>query len=64
MNIYTAFRGLGNVMMDMTETLFSGKPSPRKEIIFEVSGSVRLPTIRSVDYKLMGDMLFNIAKSV
>jgi len=40
--------------------LFNGKPSPRHEIIFEVTGSVRLPTIRSGKYKLMGDMLFNI----
>ena len=38
----------------------SGKPSPRDEIIFEVTGSVRLPTVRSGDYKLMGDMLYNI----
>lgn len=46
--------------IDMTKTLFAGAPSPRQEIIFEVTGSVRLPTIRSGDYKLMGDMLFNI----
>ena len=46
--------------LDMTALLFGGKPSPRSEIIFEVSGSVRLPTIRSGDYKLMGDMLFNV----
>ena len=46
--------------IDMTGMLFEGKPSPRTEIVFEVSGSVRLPTIRSGDYKLMGDMLFNI----
>jgi arylsulfatase A-like enzyme len=48
--------------LDMTEMLFAGKPSPRKEIIFEVSGSVRLPTIRSGDYKLMGNLLFNIVE--
>ncbi len=48
--------------LDMTGMLFEGKPSPRREIIFEVTGSVRLPTIRSGDYKLMGDMLFNIRK--
>ncbi len=47
--------------MDMNGMLFGGQPSPREEIIFEVTGSVRLPTIRSGDYKLMGDMLFNIA---
>ena len=46
---------------DMTDMLLNAKPSPRDEIIFEVSGSVRLPTIRSGDFKLMGDMLFNIA---
>ena len=46
--------------LDMTDTLFGDKPSPRNEIVFEVTGSVRLPTIRSGDYKLMGDMLFNI----
>ena len=46
--------------IDMTGMLFGGKPSPRDEIIFEVAGSVRLPTIRRGDYKLMGDMLFNI----
>ncbi|MGI9244981.1 MAG: sulfatase-like hydrolase/transferase, partial [Verrucomicrobiales bacterium] len=48
--------------LDMTGMLFGGKPSPRDEIIYEVSGSVRLPTVRSGDYKLMGEMLFNIAK--
>lgn len=46
--------------LDMTGMLFDGKASPRSEIIFEVTGSVRLPTIRSGDYKLMGDMLFDI----
>jgi arylsulfatase A-like enzyme len=48
--------------IDMTGMLFDGKPGPRSEIIFEVAGSVRLPTIRSGDYKLMGDMLFNVAE--
>ncbi|MEZ5330007.1 MAG: arylsulfatase [Verrucomicrobiales bacterium] len=46
--------------LDMTGMLFEDEPSPRSEIIFEVAGSVRLPTIRSGDFKLMGDMLFNI----
>ena len=46
--------------IDMTSMLFEDAPSPRQEIIFDVSGSVRLPTIRQGDYKLMGDMLFNI----
>lgn len=46
--------------LDMTDMLFAGKDSPRDEIVFEVSGSVRVPTIRKGDYKLMGDLLFNI----
>lgn len=46
--------------IDMTDMLFGPAESPRHEIVFEVAGSVRLPTIRSGDYKLMGDMLFNI----
>jgi len=47
--------------IDMTETLFANAPSPRTEIIFEVSGSVRIPTVRDGDFKLMGDRLYNIA---
>lgn len=46
--------------MDMSDVLLKGKPSPRTEIVFEVSGSVRLPTIRSGDFKLMGQALYNI----
>jgi arylsulfatase A-like enzyme len=46
--------------IDMTQMLFDGTESPRDEIVFEVAGSVRLPTIRKGDFKLMGDMLFNI----
>jgi len=46
--------------LDMTGMLFAGNPTPRNEIIFEVEGSVRLPTIRRGPYKLMGDMLFHI----
>ena len=46
--------------LNMTGMLFDGKPSPRDEIIFEVSGSVRIPTIRKGDYKLMGKLLYNI----
>jgi hypothetical protein len=41
--------------------LFGGEESPRQEIIYDVEGSVRLPTIRRGDFKLMGKMLFNIA---
>ena len=48
--------------LDMTSMLFDGEPSPRKEIVFEVAGSVRLPTIRSGDYKLMGHLLYNVVK--
>lgn len=47
--------------IDMTQMLFAGKPTPRDEIVFEVTGSVRLPTIRKGNFKLMGDMLFNVA---
>lgn len=46
--------------VDMTSMLFAGEESQRNEIVFDVAGSVRLPTIRHGDYKLMGDMLFNI----
>lgn len=46
--------------LDMTNTLFSGQPSPRTEIVFEVTGSVRIPTIRSGDFKLMGERLYDI----
>ena len=48
--------------LDMTDTLFGDTPSPRDEIVFEVAGSVRLPTIRKGDFKLMGEMLFNLAE--
>ncbi|MHC4120756.1 MAG: hypothetical protein ACYSWO_24970, partial [Planctomycetota bacterium] len=48
--------------LDMTGMLFEGKASPRDEIVFEVSGSVRIPTIRKGDYKLMGKLLYNIRK--
>ena len=46
--------------IDMTNMLFGDAASQRREIIFDVAGSVRLPTIRRDDFKLMGDMLFNI----
>ena len=48
--------------LDMTGMLLGGQDSPRDEIIFEVSGSVRIPTIRKGDYKLMGKLLYNIKK--
>jgi len=46
--------------LDMTGMLFGGEESLRDEIVFEVSGSVRIPTIRKGDYKLMGKLLYNI----
>ncbi len=46
--------------LNMTGMLFRGEESPRDEILFDVSGSVRLPTIRKGRYKLMGDMLFDV----
>ncbi|MEM1443394.1 MAG: sulfatase-like hydrolase/transferase, partial [Verrucomicrobiota bacterium] len=48
--------------IDMTDVLFGDAKSSRDEIIFDVEGSVRLPTLRSGDYKLMGEMLFNLAE--
>ena len=44
----------------MSAMLFGEAQSPRDEIVFEVTGSVRVPTIRSGDFKLMGEALFNI----
>ena len=46
--------------LNMTEVLFSGAASPRAEIVFEVSGSVRLPAIRRGNYKLVGEELYDI----
>jgi len=48
--------------MDMSAALAGGAPSPRTEIVFEVTGSVRFPTILSGNLKLMGDKLFDIEK--
>lgn len=45
---------------DMSSMLFGDQPSPRSEIVFDVSGSVRLPTIRSGNFKLMGDALYDL----
>ena len=47
--------------MNMTDVLFEGADSPRDEIIFDVSGCVRLPTILKGDYKLVGKELYNLA---
>jgi arylsulfatase A-like enzyme len=46
--------------VDMTAALFDGAPGPRNEIIYEVTGSVRIPTIREGNYKLMGKVLYDI----
>lgn len=46
--------------MDMTDVIFNGAKSPREEIVFEVTGSVRLPSIRKGGYKLKGKELYNI----
>ena len=44
----------------MTDMLFNNGESKRREIVFDVTGSVRLPTIRSGQYKLMGDSLYDL----
>jgi arylsulfatase A-like enzyme len=48
--------------IDMTSMLFEGGESNRDEIVFDVAGSVRLPTIRMGDFKLMGDALYDLKK--
>ena len=45
---------------NMTDVLFGDSKSPRDEIIFEVSGSVRFPTIRKGKYKLVGKELYDL----
>ena len=47
--------------MDMSAVMLEGKESPRDEIVVEISGSVRLPTLRKGDFKLVGKELFNLA---
>jgi len=46
--------------IDMSGVILQQRASQRTEVVYDVAGCVRLPTIRSGDYKLMGDMLFNI----
>jgi arylsulfatase A-like enzyme len=46
---------------NLLPALLNSTPSPRNEIVFEVTGSVRVPAIRQGDYKLVGHELFNIA---
>ncbi|MCM8535768.1 MAG: arylsulfatase [Lentisphaeraceae bacterium] len=48
--------------IDMSQVIFENKPSSRKEIVFEVSGSVRPPCILQGDFKLIGKELYNIKK--
>ena len=47
--------------VDQSALLFRNQSSARTEIVFEVAGSVRLPTIRSGNFKLMGERLYDIA---
>lgn len=46
--------------MDMAPMIIGGQPSPRREIVFEVTGTVRNPAIRQDDFKLVGHELFNL----
>ena len=46
--------------IDMSEVFLHAKDSTREEIVFEVKGSVRVPTIRHGKYKLMGNYLYDI----
>ena len=46
---------------DITSILLGKDEIIRDEVVFEVSGSVRPPTIRLGDFKLVGEELFNIA---
>lgn len=48
--------------IDMSAVILEDVASPREEIIFEVSNSVRFPAIRQGDYKLIGGELYNIAQ--
>ena len=47
---------------DMSPVIFEGKKSPRTEILIEATGSVRLPSIRSGRWKLIGDALFDLQR--
>jgi len=46
--------------IDMSSMLFANAKSERQEIVFDVSGSVRVPTIRVGKYKLMGESLYDL----
>ncbi len=45
---------------DMREMLLGKGDSPRDEVVYEVSQSVRRPSIRKNNYKLIGNELYNI----
>ena len=47
---------------DMSPVIFDGKKSSRTEILIEATGSVRLPSIRSGRWKLVGDALFDLER--
>jgi len=70
MDLYPTLLALAGATLDqplpldgfnMGATLFEGEPSPRAELVVEVAGSVRLPTLRHADFKLVGTELFNLA---
>ncbi len=46
--------------IDMSDVLIHGAKSQRDEIVFEVSGSVRLPAIRQGNFKLIGSELYDL----
>ena len=47
---------------DMSPVVLEGKKSPRTEILIEATGSVRLPSIRSGQWKLIGDALYDLER--
>ncbi len=47
--------------LDMNAVVFRNQPSPRKEIVIEVGGSVRLPSLRRGAFKLVGEELYHLA---
>ena len=68
-DLFSTFATLGGASLkqqrpldgkNMTDVLFEKESSPRNEIIFEVSGSVRFPAIRKGKYKLVGKELYDL----
>lgn len=68
-DLFSTFATLAGASLDqerpldgknMTDVLFGDSKSPRDEIIFEVSGSVRFPAIRKGKYKLVGKELYDL----